>query len=541
MMRPSNGYSGLTRHARWSCMSFAMLALCFAASTVSTSAQTFSITLRSGQPNITYFSPPNLRCGQPLSNAPFTPEDFEAAANGSPAVVGSHPWCSQLPCDPQAKWIGLNNFLTNAKSALFAQPFTLRCKPAEGTVTLTFCWMADDFLGDRASGQYQGPNTSGVYINGHPLNISDSARDNCNNYKQVTVYVPSSILNAGTNYLYVYVRDTQCVRAGVIYSATIRGLCWNCRMQNCQQWNDCLPAAPSAVLECLPPAPNNIVGSVAGDDFVGKYTGPVNTIEWWGTVSSRAQLYRRYQITIYPDNSNCAPYMQRPFYSACVKPISVKYAGVDCQGNRVWKFTAVLTSPFNQTAGVHYWLSIAEVDAFSVRQGLVDFYWSGHRACGGAQCGCRALSASPTGGGIAFSPVVSRCDGRPMDLAWCLGWKSWWYSHLPRDLFPPHSAVRYSISIPGGAVIEEGSAEIEEIIHEDGTRELVAPISTEIPGSTVEIKVWPPNSLPRVYDWDTTNSLTERSISPTLGDVNGDGTIDDADLLIVLFNFGSGG
>jgi hypothetical protein len=147
----------------------------------------------------------------------------------------------------------------------------------------------DDFLGDPASGQYAGPNISGVYINGVPLSISAAGYGS---QHVATVSVPSSILNPGANYLYVYMRDAGCGVSGVIYSATLRGVCPACMYDNEQPWNKCLPSTPSAVIDCAPPAPWNMLVAQSTDDFVATYTGLVNTVEWWGTLSHPSQRKR---------------------------------------------------------------------------------------------------------------------------------------------------------------------------------------------------------------------------------------------------------
>jgi len=50
-----------------------------------------------------------------------------------------------------------------------------------------------------------------------------------------------------------------------------------------------------------------------------------------------------------------------------------------------------------------------------------------------------------------------------------------------------------------------------------------------------------PGALPRRFDFPAMGGETLLRYEPVLGDLNGDGHVDDADLLIVLFNFGAGG
>ena len=265
---------GMRAVARTAFRGVSMLAALSAVSLTVLYASPFSITIRSGQ-GVTFVS--NRECGVPLKSSAFTAADFAAAQAGAPAVVVTPDpnWIASLPADPQAQWIAVDSNRT-ARSILFAQRFNLPCRPLEGSVQLTFYWAVDDHLGDLASGQYAGPNISGVYINGVPLNISGPG---ISAQSTATVSVPASILNSGANWLYVYVRDTHCGAAGVIYSATLRGVCPACMYDNEQPWNKCLPSTPSAVLFCGTPSQQNALAAIGTDDFVATYTGPVNTVE----------------------------------------------------------------------------------------------------------------------------------------------------------------------------------------------------------------------------------------------------------------------
>jgi len=266
---------GMRAVARTAFRGVSMLAALSAVSLTVLYANPFSITIRS-RPGVTFVA--NRQCGVPLRSSAFTAADFAAAQAGAPAVVVTPYlpyWIASLPADPQAQWIAVNAFRLDC-SALFAQRFDLPCRPLEGSVQLTIHWAVDDFLGDPASGQYAGSNISGVYINGVPLNISGQG---ISAQSTATVSVPASILNSGANWLYVYVRDTHCGAAGVIYSATLRGVCPACMYDNEQPWNKCLPSTPSAVLFCGTPSQQNALAAIGTDDFVATYTGPVNTVE----------------------------------------------------------------------------------------------------------------------------------------------------------------------------------------------------------------------------------------------------------------------
>jgi hypothetical protein len=511
-----------------------MLAALGAVSLTVLYANPFSITIRSG-PGVTFVA--NRQCGVPLRSSAFTAADFAAAQAGASAVVVTpYPgWISSLPADPQAKWIAVDANRSD-RSALFAQRFDLPCRPLEGSVQLTFYSAVDDFLGDPASGQYAGPNISGVYINGVPLNISAAGYGS---QHVATVSVPSSILNPGANYLYVYMRDAGCGVSGVIYSATLRGVCPACMYDNEQPWNKCLPSTPSAVLFCGTPSQQNALAAIGTDDFVATYTGPVNTVEWWGTLSHPSQRKRPFQITIFRQGANCRPPSGDPVYRVCVVP-SAKFVGYDCNGKRVWHFRAYLPAPyFNQVAGQKYWLMITEIDRQSIRPGQTDFEWSGHAACqscagDGFYCNCRAIKFTFDGSQVYVNPVLG-CQGEITDLAWALRWRTHIKLHTGNN--PPHAA-RVRIRLPNsGPVLEEQAISGDA----DSDGEAWATLATSLPEGEYELEVLIDGSLPMTFPITLDGSEVEIDLSSrVLGDLNGDGSVDDADLLVVLFNFGAG-
>lgn len=152
-----------------------------------------------------------------LSPSPFTAADFAAACGGRPAVViNPHPaWLQSLPCDPLAKWIGVDPVGTPT-SALYCQNFNVQtCCIA--SAWLSFCWAGDDALGD---GIYGGPNLDGVYINGLPVVPSI----NTGSYAAQTVAGPvdvAPLLHCGTNSLQIYNRDAALIISGIIYRASL--------------------------------------------------------------------------------------------------------------------------------------------------------------------------------------------------------------------------------------------------------------------------------------------------------------------------------
>jgi len=193
-----------------------MLALAVA---VGASAET--IVMRSGNAPIGNPDPQiNMLVGTgatPLSGSLFTSADFAAACAGRPAIVITpHPaWLQQLPCDPAAQWIGTDPVATPA-SALYCQPFNVQTCCIK-SATLSFCWSADDALGD---GIYGGPNLDGVYINGVAVTPSINTGSYATQTQVFGVDV-TSLLHCGTNELEVYNRDAALVVSGVIYSVTI--------------------------------------------------------------------------------------------------------------------------------------------------------------------------------------------------------------------------------------------------------------------------------------------------------------------------------
>ncbi len=190
-----------------------------------------SITLKSGQagafPGIPWtvtntgsndstFRSISIADSEPISGSPLGSTDFSASINGSfvPVITPRGNWIDGLDCDPDARWI--NFALKNATfgapgSALYGGEFI---SPFGGPAMLQFCWAVDEELGDPASGQNAGPNTSGVYLNGTALNISGGSFG-----VESVANVPVT-LNSGTNTLCIYQRETGCCYSGIIFSAT---------------------------------------------------------------------------------------------------------------------------------------------------------------------------------------------------------------------------------------------------------------------------------------------------------------------------------
>ena len=174
-----------------------------------------------------------------------------------------------------------------------------------------------------------------------------------------------------------------------------------------QPWDMVHASHSSIVRSCALPVPGP---TAAMDDFKCANGGTLTHVRWWGTIATQAQLGKRYYIAIRLDNGNCQP--ANVVYSTCVTPQSVA-VGPDCQGRRVFRFTAVVP-PFAVAAGQKYWLQVSELDDVSARPGVEDFRWSGRQPLRG----CPA--AQINGAGIITQPLIDPCDGAPDDLSFVL-------------------------------------------------------------------------------------------------------------------------
>jgi hypothetical protein len=131
---------------------------------------------------------------------------------------------------------------------------------------------------------------------------------------------------------------------------------------------------------------------------------------------------------------------------------------------------------------------------------------------------------------------VQGCQGEITDLAWALRWRTHIKLHTGNN--PPHAA-RVRVRLPdGGPVLEEhalvGDADLEE-------GDAWATLVSSLPEGAYELEVLIDGSLPMTFPITLDGSEVEIDLSNrVLGDLNGDGSVDDADLLVVLFNFGAG-
>jgi hypothetical protein len=155
--------------------------------------------------------------GAPLSPNPFTTGDFDLACYDTRAIVTQpYPaWLQELPCDPEAQWIGFDGLAT-AASTLFCYTFEIET-PCIEQANLSFCWAVDDYLGDALAG---GPNPDGVYLNGVAVSPSIFG-GNYATETQAPLTDVTSLVSTGANRLEIYNRDNGFGVSGVIFSATI--------------------------------------------------------------------------------------------------------------------------------------------------------------------------------------------------------------------------------------------------------------------------------------------------------------------------------
>jgi len=215
---------------------------------------------------------------------------------------------------------------------------------------------------------------------------------------------------------------------------------------------------PQSATAPVTPAPR-----MAFDDFICDNTGPISWLYWWGVVldPQQQQLNRPFYIAIHANTQGTCPMMSPTEFCNvgprlaywCVIP-TTKYVGLDCQNRRVYRFRAKLNPVFTQTAGTHYWLTIAEIDQVSARPGLEDFRWSGFRKSTAQPHNHCPAQLQPLAAGGACA-IVDSCN-LPTDLSF----------DLKRYLIP------VVIGVP--AVLHTPLVGSAEILPATGTTALVA-------------------------------------------------------------------
>ncbi len=172
------------------------------------------VTLRSGNGSvpgtdseITFLEGPQ-NSGFPST---FDSDDFDDARAGANAfiIVPHGAWKDNLDSDPTANWIATRSTAaTDGWTGLYAIDFEI----PEGleSATMDFAFLVDNVLGDA--------NNEGVFINGTPLDSTKGGGFGSDTtFSSIDIF---SLLNSGTNTLYVNARDTGGPGA-LEFSATI--------------------------------------------------------------------------------------------------------------------------------------------------------------------------------------------------------------------------------------------------------------------------------------------------------------------------------
>lgn len=166
----------------------------------------------------------NNNANGPFPN-PFTPNDFNTAANGQSAVVISNPirnWKQQLDFPfTHAQWIATNSSTVRAASALFSFPFTVT-EQNFSSATLTFHFLVDNQLGESTNqgvivkeGLYVNDNAIPNSVGPNPVGGGFNPPDKSIGPVDITNFVVS-----GNNRLQVYLNDIS-THAGIVFVAVI--------------------------------------------------------------------------------------------------------------------------------------------------------------------------------------------------------------------------------------------------------------------------------------------------------------------------------
>ncbi|MEJ5383962.1 MAG: hypothetical protein WHS44_03670 [Fimbriimonadales bacterium] len=310
----------------------------------------------------------------------------------------------------------------------------------------------------------------------------------------------------------------------------------------CQIWDRCAPSVISTAEACVQGGYSWPMPRIAFDDWVAPNTpAAVLSIQWWGIVHHWGQLFdpsspwraRQFIIRFFPDtNGDCLPdevlNPNAAIYTRCVKPFR-RFAGIDCLGRPVYHFWASFwgTGFFSPAPNTRYWVQIAEDNHASVRTNMVDFEWSG--TCQARGCPAVQLFVDNQGT-LSFAPAFNVCQNQPMDLAFCLG-----YIYIKvGPPGPPNNPSKVSLRTLDGTPVWDGDA----VSDEQGQLE----IFPEVAPGTYILTIRMGGMLP--YETQVTLQpgvpVIIENPAMILGDLNGDGSVDDADLLVVLFNFGAG-
>jgi hypothetical protein len=152
---------------------------------------------------------------------PLTPEQFQAARDGSPAfIINRNPaWLATLPTDPAARWISARNGgANNGLTTLYSVDFEVTTPGTRFDATLTLTLACDDALGDVPAG---GVN-QGLFVNGQP--VPDTVVTGAVGTPALVARPIGDLITPGLNTLSLLVVNNNAGAlnpSGLLFSATI--------------------------------------------------------------------------------------------------------------------------------------------------------------------------------------------------------------------------------------------------------------------------------------------------------------------------------
>ena len=203
----------------------------------------------------------------------------------------------------------------------------------------------------------------------------------------------------------------------------------------CQRWTPPLASHISYVRDCVGTMAPGI--PIAVDDWKCTQSGPVWRVVWWGALLPNQPTGvpppTLFFIRVWNEHPlECKP--ENPIYQVCV-PAKFHYQGTDCAGNRVFRYTAGLPTPFIQVAGTKYWLQISEVEMSPANPIGPRWCWSAHRPI--ENCPAARGLQPATGGLPQFAcPIFDPCDQKEDDLAFCLYRRAITFTMTPVPALP---------------------------------------------------------------------------------------------------------
>ncbi|HKQ48223.1 MAG TPA: hypothetical protein VJZ71_09160 [Phycisphaerae bacterium] len=295
-----------------------------------------------------------------------------------------------------------------------------------------------------------------------------------------------------------------------------------------QPWRAPNGALSSTVITCTSPQP---LQRIAMDDFQFSATTVIKKIRWWGVVldPNQNQLTRTFYIAIWGNNTagpcpaGCNPSTVQAFW--CLKP-SYAYAGLDCQGRKVYRFTVCLPGGgFAALTAFKYWLQISEIDTDSPRSGVEDFRWSGYRDPQEADHTRLCDAQQRDAGGAIFCTIFDDCSPPvETDLSYVL-YTSCYGVLLPPVILPPITGL-LEFRAPG---LPNSPPLMVECVQFD--EEGQGHIETELPDGDYEVTfigmgMVRPKTMLMIQNGEGTSSFFDVFV----GDLNNDGYANGMDM-----------